>query len=206
MDMVEQQIKGRGITDEKILEAFRRVERKRFVPEEHKALSYHDRPLPIGKGQTISQPYIVAYMTNILKLSGSDRVLEIGTGSGYQTGILGELCGEIYSIEIIESLGKRAIEVLDELGYTNISVKIGDGFTGWGEHAPYDVIIATCAPTTIPGPLKLQLKEGGRMVIPVGNPNSQKLVLLRKKDGLLKEVDTLSVRFVPMVNSDGSKY
>ena len=145
-------------------------------------------------------------MTDILKLSKSDKVLEIGTGSGYQAAILGELSGEVFTIEIIESLGRKAEQLLKELGYTNVSVKIGDGFKGWEEHAPYDAIIVTCAPTNIPEPLKRQLKDGGRMIIPVGKFNSQTLVLLRKSDGVLKEAATLSVRFVPMVNPDGNKY
>ena len=204
--MVEYQIKGMGITDEKILEAFRKVARDRFVSQEYKARAYDDRPLPIGEGQTISQPYIVAYMTDILKLSKSDKVLEIGTGSGYQAAILGELSGEVFTIEIIESLGRKAEQLLKELGYTNVSVKIGDGFKGWEEHAPYDAIIVTCAPTDIPEPLKRQLKDGGRMIIPVGKFNSQTLVLLRKSDGVLKEAATLPVRFVPMVDPDGNIY
>ena len=206
IDMVEYQIKGMGITDEKILEAFRKVARDRFVSQEYKAHAYDDRPLPIGEGQTISQPYIVAYMTDILKLSKSDKVLEIGTGSGYQAAILGELSGEVFTIEIIESLGRKAEQLLKELGYTNVSVKIGDGFKGWEEHAPYDAIIVTCAPTDIPEPLKRQLKDGGRMIIPVGKSNSQTLVLLRKSDGVLKEAATLPVRFVPMVDPDGNIY
>lgn len=204
--MVERQIKARGITEEKILEAFLRVERHRFVPEILVNNAYEDRPLPIGEGQTISQPYIVAIMTKVLNLLKHEKVLEIGTGSGYQAAILGEICDSVFTIEIIESLGKKAQKLLIELGYSNIKSKIGDGYQGWEEYAPFDAIIVTCAPTHVPEPLKAQLKEGGRMIIPVGEIWDQKLVLMRKKNSKLIEENVLSVRFVPMVNPEGKTY
>jgi len=162
--------------------------------------------LPIGEGQTISQPYIVAYMTQILNLSKTDKVLEIGTGSGYQAAILGELSNSIYTIEIITSLGSRASRLLQEMGYSNIKVKIGDGYQGWEEYAPFDAIIVTCAPTEIPNALKNQLKEGGRIIIPVGSLYYQNLVYLRKVNNQIKEEKVFPVRFVPMVNTSGKKY
>lgn len=204
--MVEEQIENRGIIDSKIIEAFLKVPRHRFVPEAYRNMAYTDGALPIGEGQTISQPYVVAFMTKSLDLSESDKVLEIGTGSGYQAAILGELCDSVFTIEIIESLGKRAAELLQEMGYSNIKVKIGDGYQGWEAHAPFDAIIVTCAPTDIPLPLKNQLKEGGRMIIPVGSSYHQDLVFLRKKDGRLVEEKILPVLFVPMVDSTGKKY
>lgn len=204
--MVVHQIKRRGIKDPKIINAFLKVERHRFVPKRYLANAYEDRPLPIGEGQTISQPYIVAFMTDVLNLSRSDKVLEIGTGSGYQAAILGELSDNVFTIEINEPLGKRADKLLKELGYTNVKVKIGDGYKGWQEHAPYDAIIVTCAPSHVPAPLKEQLKEGGRMIIPVGGRFNQSLVLLRKIDNALEEENVLPVLFVPMVDPTGKKY
>ena len=204
--MVEYQIKVRGIDDKKIIDAFLRVERHRFVPDRYIPHAYEDRPLPIGEGQTISQPYIVAFMTHVLNLSRTDKVLEIGTGSGYQAAVLGELCDNVFTVEVIPSLGRKAEGLLNELGYEKVRVKIGDGYKGWKEHAPYDAIIVTCAPTHVPEPLKEQLKEGGRMIIPVGKANNQKLILLRKIGDRLKEEKTLPVRFVPMVNETGEKY
>lgn len=204
--MVVHQIKRRGIKDPKIINAFLKVERHRFVPKRYLANAYEDRPLPIGEGQTISQPYIVAFMTDVLNLSRSDKVLEIGTGSGYQAAILGELSDNVFTIEINEPLGKRADKLLKELGYTNVKVKIGDGYKGWKEHAPYDAIIVTCAPSHVPAPLKEQLKEGGRMIIPVGGRFNQSLVLLRKIDNALEEENVLPVLFVPMVDPTGKKY
>ena len=205
-EMVEKQIKQRGISDRVILETFLRVPRHRFVPEEIRHLAYSDHPLPIGDEQTISQPYIVAFMTQALNLSRRDRILEIGTGSGYQAAILGELCDSVFTIEIIASLGNRAKLLLGELGYDNIKVKIGDGYQGWQEHAPYDAIIVTCAPTQVPIILKNQLKEGGRMIIPVGSSYRQDLVLLRKANNQLVEEKVLPVLFVPMVDPTGKKY
>ena len=204
--MVEYQIQARGIDDKKVIDAFLRVERHRFVPDRYIPHAYEDRPLPIGEGQTISQPYIVAFMTHALSLSRSDRVLEIGTGSGYQAAILGELCDNVFTVEVIPSLGRKAEGLLNELGYENVKVKIGDGYEGWEEYAPYDAIIVTCAPTHVPEPLKEQLKEGGRMVIPVGEVYDQTLVLFRKIGERLKEEKRLAVRFVPMVNETGEIY
>jgi protein-L-isoaspartate(D-aspartate) O-methyltransferase len=204
--MVEDQIKKRGINDKKIIDALLRVERHRFVPDKVIPHAYEDRPLPIGEGQTISQPYIVAYMTYILDLSRTDKVLEIGTGSGYQAAILGELCDHVFTIEINPTLGQRAELILKDLGYENVKVRIGDGYIGWKEHAPFDAIIVTCAPSHVPKPLKEQLKEGGRMIIPVGNAYNQELVLLRKVDGRLKEENVFRVLFVPMVDTRGKRY
>jgi len=171
--MVNEQIIARGVRAESVIKAMQKVERHLFVPEQYRNFAYSDRPLPIGEGQTISQPYIVALMTELLDLKKSDKVLEIGTGSGYQAAILAEICDSVYTIEIIPSLGKQAQALLRELGYHNIHCKIGDGYLGWPEHAPYDGIIVTCAPSKIPQPLKEQLAEGGRMVIPVGATYTQ---------------------------------
>ena len=204
--MVEHQIKGRGINDKKIIDAFLKVERHKFVPKKYIPIAYEDRPLPIGEGQTISQPYIVAYMTYLLDLLKSDKVLKIGTGSGYQAAILGELCDSLFTIEVIASLGQKADILLKELGYENVKVKIGDGYKGWKEHAPYDAIIVTCAPSHIPKPLTEQLKEGGRMIIPVGEIYNQKLVLLKKIDNQLKKENVFPVLFVPMLDTTGKKY
>ena len=204
--MVSRQIKARGIDDPKILHAFLAVERHRFVPPGLVLQAYEDRPLPIGQGQTISQPYIVAFMTETLDLTPTDRVLEIGTGSGYQAAILSVLCRQVFSIEIQPELGSRAAERLQRLGYHNVKVRVGDGYQGWPRYAPFDAIIVTCAPTHVPQPLKAQLKAGGRMIIPVGPRHSQKLVYLRKTGDTLKEEKVLSVRFVPMVDRTGKTY
>jgi protein-L-isoaspartate(D-aspartate) O-methyltransferase len=175
------------------------VPREEFVPADERGEAYEDGPLPIGHGQTISQPYIVAFMTEQLRLKSSDRVLEIGTGSGYQAAILAELVSEIYSVEIVEPLAKNAEATLQRLGYKNVHVKIGDGYKGWPDAAPFDAIIVTCAPEKVPQPLIDQLKDGGRVVIPVGERFAQQLYLLEKKNGQMKESVTLPVRFVPMV-------
>ncbi len=196
-DMVEIQIRKRGIKDERLLRAMLEVERHKFVPREIQRFAYEDRPLPIEEGQTISQPYIVAIMTELLKLDGDERVLEIGTGSGYQAAILAELAKKVYTIEILEPLARRSKELLSDLGYENITVKLGDGYLGWEEHAPFDAIIVTCAPPHIPQPLIEQLAEGGRMVIPVG-VYRQELKLLEKLDGQIKTSSIIPVRFVPM--------
>ncbi len=196
-EMVRTQIAARGISDSTILEALRRVPRHLFVPPRYRAFSYIDSPLPIGNNQTISQPYIVALMTELLQLKATDKVLEIGTGSGYQAAVLAELASEVYTIEIIELLAHSADSLLISLGYNNIFVRAGDGYKGWPEVAPFDAIIVTCAPSDIPEPLIEQLKEGGRMVIPVGE-NSQELVLLKKEDGKIIQQDIIPVRFVPM--------
>jgi len=196
--MVQQQLMTRGINDNRVLEAMAKVPREEFVPPDSRAATYEDGPLPIGYGQTISQPYIVAFMTEQLRLSPTDRVLEIGTGSGYQAAILAELAGEVYTIELVEPLAKNAEATLQRLGYKNVHVKVGDGYKGWPEHAPFDAIIVTCAPDKVPQLLTDQLKEGGRMIIPVGDRFAQELYLLEKKNGQLKESVTLPVRFVPM--------
>jgi protein-L-isoaspartate(D-aspartate) O-methyltransferase len=204
--MLDEQIIARGIKDEKIIEAFLKVQRHLFVPEKYRSKAYGDHPLPIGEGQTISQPYIVAFMTHVLNLSRSDKVLEIGTGSGYQAAILGELSDHVFTIEINEPLGRRADRLLKELGYFNVKVKVGDGYKGWKEHAPFDAIIVTCAPTHVPNPLKEQLKEGGRMIIPVGESYAQKLIYLEKAGGELIQKSELPVRFVPMIDPSGKTY
>jgi protein-L-isoaspartate(D-aspartate) O-methyltransferase len=200
LQMVEEQIAspGRGIRDESVLAAMREVPRHAFVPEANRSRAYGDYPLPIGYGQTISQPFIVAFMTESLRLGKGDRVLEIGTGSGYQAAILSRLVKEVYTVEIIDALALRAELCLKHLGYTNVWVKTGDGYQGWRDHAPFDAIIVTCAPEHIPQPLVDQLRDGGRMIIPVGDLPNQELVLLRKKAGVVERQEVLSVRFVPM--------
>jgi protein-L-isoaspartate(D-aspartate) O-methyltransferase len=196
--MVERQLQARGIKDERVLTAMAKVPREEFVPVDARAEAYSDGPLPIGYDQTISQPYIVAFMTENLRLKRSDRVLEIGSGSGYQAAILAELVADIYTIEIVEPLAKTAEATLQRLGYKNVHIKVGDGYKGWPEEAPFDAIIVTCAPENVPQPLTDQLKDGGRMVIPVGERFAQQLYLLEKRNGQLKESVTLPVRFVPM--------
>lgn len=205
-NMVTTQIIARGISDKSVIEAMRKVERHLFVPEIHIQHAYGDHPLPIGYGQTISQPYIVAFMTEILELDENSRVLEVGTGSGYQAAVLAEICDSVYTVEIVEELGTRSARLFKELGYSNVKVKIGDGYLGWPEYSPFDAIIVTCAPTHVPDPLKDQLKEGGRMIIPVGERYVQELVLLTKKKGALKQTSVLPVRFVPMVDEDERIY
>jgi protein-L-isoaspartate(D-aspartate) O-methyltransferase len=196
--MVERQLVTRGINDQRVLAAMAKVPREEFVTPDSRAASYEDGPLPIGYAQTISQPYMVAFMTEQLRLKPSDRVLEVGTGSGYQAAILAELVSEIYSIEIVEPLAKNAEATLQRLGYKNVHLKVGDGYKGWPETAPFDAIIVTCAPDKVPQPLVDQLKDDGRMVIPVGDRFAQQLYLLEKKNGQLKQSATLPVRFVPM--------
>jgi protein-L-isoaspartate(D-aspartate) O-methyltransferase len=196
--MIQQQLVARGIQEERVLVAMAKVPREEFVPPNSRAASYEDGPLQIGYGQTISQPYIVAFMTEQLHPKPSDRVLEIGTGSGYQAAILAELVAEVYTIEIAEPLARSAGATLVRLGYKNVRMKVGDGYKGWPENAPFDAIIVTCAPDRVPRPLTDQLKEGGRMIIPVGDRFAQELYLLEKKNGQLKESAVLPVRFVPM--------
>jgi len=204
--MVREQIQERGVEDRRVLEAMEKVPRHEFVPEEYRRFAYEDSPLPIGEGQTISQPYIVALMTECLGLEGEEKVLEVGTGSGYQAAILSELVEEVYTIEILELLAKRAEELLQKLGYRNVKVKCGDGYLGWEEYAPFDGIIVTCAPDHIPEPLIEQLAEGGRMVIPVGEiPFNQFLKLIRKKEGKLTVQNVVPVRFVPMTGEEVEK-
>ncbi len=191
----------------KVLKAFRKVERHRFVLPEYLSKAYSDQPLLIGEGQTISQPYIVAYMTEALNLKPTDKVLEIGTGSGYQAAILAQICDTVFTIEIFEKLGEKAKSIFRELGYNNIVCKTGDGYLGWLEHAPFNAIIVTCSPTHIPKPLQEQLAECGRMIIPVGkNGYTQQLILLEKHNGKIKQKSVLPVRFVPMIDEKGEKY
>lgn len=199
--MVREQLRSydRDIRDQRVLDAMRTVPRHELVPEELRAMAYDDRPLPIGYGQTISQPYIVAFMTEQLRPRPTDRVLEIGTGSGYQAAVLSPLVAEVYTIEIVAPLAERATRDLQRLGCANVQVRAGDGYLGWPEAAPFDAIIVTCAPEAVPQPLVEQLKEGGRMIIPVGpSGGAQTLVRLQKTGGKLKRTDVLAVRFVPM--------
>jgi len=198
--MVLQQVKARGVEDPALIRAMLKVPRHLFVPEKYRSYAYGDYPLPIGEGQTISQPYIVAFMTAALKLKPTDKVLEIGTGSGYQAAVLAQIVKEVYTIEIIAKLSKKAARTLESLGYKNIFLKIGDGYKGWPEKAPFDAIIVTCAPEKIPPPLVEQLAEHGRIIIPVREQwNVQKLVLGTKVHGQLETKVLLPVKFVPMV-------
>lgn len=204
--MVRQQIQARGISDSLVIKAMKDVKRHLFVLDRYQNMAYRDGPLPIGMGQTISQPYIVAIMTQILNLDQHSRVLEIGTGSGYQAAILGEICDSVFTIEIVEVLGERARLKLSALGYDNVVVRVGDGYQGWLEKSPFDAIIVTCAPSNIPQPLKDQLAEGGRMVIPVGAHAIKELVLLEKRNGKMYRRSLIPVSFVPMVDEDGDHY
>src|SRR6266403_6025547 len=203
--MVQQQLMPRGIHEERVLAAMAKVPREEFVPADERAGAYTDHPLPIGYDQTISQPYIVAFMTEQLHSKPSDRVLEIGTGSGYQAAILAELVAVVYTIEIAEPLARNAEATLVRLGYKNVRMKVGDGYKGWPENAPFYAITVTCAPDRVPRPLTDQLKEGGRMIIPVGDRFAQELYLLEKKNGQLKESAGLPVRFVPMTGEAAKK-
>jgi len=200
--MIKDQIVDRGVSDERVIKAMNDVPRHLFVKESLRDLAYADGPLPIGYSQTISQPYIVAYMTEILQPDAHHTVLEVGTGSGYQAAILSKLVHHVYSIEIIPGLGEEATERLDKLGYDNVTVRIGDGYNGWEEHAPFDRIIVTAAPEQIPEKLVEQLKPGGRMVLPVGEPFFGQDMLVVKKDrtGQVTTQETIPVRFVPMIH------
>jgi protein-L-isoaspartate(D-aspartate) O-methyltransferase len=198
--MVDVQLKARGIKDQKILEAMRKIPRHTFIPENMIAYAYNDEPLPIGEGQTISQPYIVAYMTEALELSGGERVLEVGTGSGYQAAILAEIVRELYTVELVSALSSKAQENIKRLKYTNVYFKIGDGTYGWKENAPYDAIMVTAAPDKVPHFLEEQLKIGGRMIIPVGSA-IQELVLVIRGKRKYKKKRLLPVRFVPLVTT-----
>lgn len=196
--MVEKQLRPRGIDDPRVLRAMGKVPREKFIAKELETRAYEDHPLPIGFGQTISQPFIVAFMTQALKPKSTDRVLEIGTGSGYQAAVLGELVGQVYTIEIVRPLAQRAATILNALGYKNVLVKGGDGYKGWPEHAPFDAIIVTAAPDHVPQPLVDQLKEGGRMVIPVGKTYAQHLQVLEKHHGVVTQTAAIPVNFVPL--------
>jgi protein-L-isoaspartate(D-aspartate) O-methyltransferase len=202
--MVDRQIERRGIENPRVLDALRSVKRHLFVPPGEVTSAYEDHPLPIGHGQTISQPYIVALMTEVIEPQPDDRVLEVGTGSGYQAAVLSKLVKEVYSIEIVEELGKAAAQRLDLLGYDNVTVRVGDGYKGWPEKAPFDAIIVTAAPPEIPQALVDQLADGGRMVVPVGTA-FQELMLIEKKKGEIKKRVITAVRFVPMVKGKEEK-
>lgn len=204
--MVLKQISQRGISNKRVLEAMKKVERHRFVPRAIIDQAYEDEALHIGEDQTISQPYIVAFMTDALHVQPQDKVLEIGTGSGYQSAVLAELCKEVYTIEINLVLAAHAEAVLKSLHYENIHQRTGDGYLGWPEAAPFDAITVTCSPSKIPQPLIDQLKEGGRLIIPVESGDEQNLVLLTKTNGKLLKESILPVIFVPMHNSSGTKY
>ena len=197
LSMVSSQIAARGVRDARVLQVMRLVPRDRFVPRALADLAYADRPLPIGEGQTISQPYVVAAMTEALKPKASDRVLEIGTGSGYQAAVLARLVAEVYSIEIVAPLGRRAAALLKQLGYPNVRVRMGDGYAGWPEAAPFDSIIVTAAPARIPQPLLDQLKPGGVLVAPEGTAEQVLVRITRTADGFRRE-QLFDVRFVPM--------
>lgn len=203
--MVKYQIEARGIKDKKVLNAMLKVPRHLFVDEELRQWAYEDHPLPIDEGQTISQPFIVGLMTEKLNLKGNEKVLEIGTGSGYQAAILAEIVREVYTIEIRETLAKKAESTLKKLGYKNIKVKVGDGYLGWEENSPYDGIIVTCASKDIPSPLFAQLNENGRMIIPVEKGLYQVLTLIEKKRGKMIKKEIELVRFVPLVREKDKK-
>jgi protein-L-isoaspartate(D-aspartate) O-methyltransferase len=196
-DMIEKQIISRGIQDPRLIQAMIKIPRHKFVPADLREYAYGDNPIPIGMDQTISQPYIVALMTELLKLKEGEKVLEVGTGSGYQTAILAEMGCEVFTIEIVESLVEKAKQVLESLGYKKIHYKSGDGYSGWPEHAPFDAIIVTAAPDHIPQPLIEQLKVNGRMVIPVGDLY-QELILIKKREKRVEMKTVTPVRFVPM--------
>jgi len=201
--MVDNQIRARGVTHQATLKAMEKVPRHLFISDELWDKAYWDSPLPIGYGQTISQPYIVAYMTAILEPEKGDKVLEVGTGSGYQAAVLSEIVDSVFTIEIVDELAKTVEQKFKNLGYRNINVKSGDGYFGWTEHAPFDKIIVTAAADKIPAPLIRQLAEGGKMIIPIGSEYGvQYLVLVEKKDGKIIKHSNLPVRFVPFVHDE----
>mgnify|MGYP002398775416 CR=1 FL=1 len=204
-EMVQYQIRARDITNKKVIEAMLKVERHRFVPEDVKEYSYEDYPLPIGEGQTISQPYIVAFMTEMIAPGPEDKVLEIGTGSGYQAAILAEIVAEVFTIEINEALYRRTKALLSGMGYKNIHTICGDGFAGYPEAAPFDKIIVTAASSEVPPKLFEQLREGGKMIIPVGE-GYQELLLITKLNGQMIRENVLPVRFVPLIDKNGKRY
>jgi protein-L-isoaspartate(D-aspartate) O-methyltransferase len=201
--MVEEQLLRRDIKDERVLEVFKKIERHKFIPKDLITNAYADFPVPIGENQTISQPYIVALMTEQLSLTGEEKILEIGTGSGYQTAILAELAKEVYSIERLEYLNKRAEIVLKELGYKNIKMKVDDGTLGWPEFAPFDRIIITAASPRIPLPLIEQLKENGKLILPLGESLGQVLTLVEKKKDKLESIRICGCVFVPLIGKYG---
>jgi protein-L-isoaspartate(D-aspartate) O-methyltransferase len=198
--MVETQLRARGIRDERVLAAMERVPRHLFIREGDMSIAYGDHPIAVGYGQTISQPYIVAYMTEQLALPIGARVLEVGTGSGYQTAVLAELAGEVYSLEIVPELAEQSARLLQSLGYSNVHTRFGDGYAGWKEAAPFDAVIVTAAPDHIPPPLVEQLNVGGRLAVPVGRGDQELIVFTKTPDGL-KERSRLPVRFVPLTRS-----
>jgi protein-L-isoaspartate(D-aspartate) O-methyltransferase len=203
--MVDEQLVSRGVKDERVLTAMRSVPRHEFLPEGIRAMAYQDSALPLGEGQTMSQPYMVARMTELLGLQGTERVLEIGTGSGYQAAVLAELCGKVYTVERIKMLADRARSSLDRLGYKSVAIKVYDGTYGWKEMSPFDAIMVTAGAPDIPAPLLEQLKEGGRMVIPVGERYGQELVtVVKTAEGLVTERSTPCV-FVPLIGTHGWK-
>lgn len=200
--MIERDLVSRGIRDRRVLEAMGSIERELFVPEKLSSRAYEDRPLPIGEGQTISQPYMVAFMTELLNLTGTERLLEIGTGSGYQTAVLGKLAAAVYSIEIIPKLSERAKVLLNRLGFDNVHLKVGDGFFGWEEQGPFDAILVTAAAAKIPEPLWRQLREGGRLIMPLGaEKQGQALVRVTKSDGKQVVEELTGVVFVPLTGA-----
>ena len=207
-DMIERQLRNRGISDPEVLEAMQEVDRSLFVPEDKMDKAYEDRPLPIGKNQTISQPYIVAYMAEQLKLKPHDKVLEVGTGCGYNAAVISRLVRQVYSVEIIEWLAALANENLSKTDYKNITKKHGDGYSGWEEHSPFDAILLTAAPPSIPRPLKDQLKTGGRLLAPVGRMNQNLVMLYKTGKDEFEEKALLPVRFVPMTGraDEGGSY
>jgi len=201
--MVESQLVRRGIKDKRVLDAMRRVPRHLFVPPDARGLAYSDGPLPIGQGQTISQPYIVALMTELLELTGQEKVLELGTGSGYQAAILSRLVGQVYSVERHTTLAEQAEQVLAQLGYDNVVISVGDGTLGWPEHSPYEAIIVTAAAPDVPQPLTDQLADGGRLVAPVGSRWSQVLAKVKRQGEALVREQLTAVAFVPLVGKYG---
>ena len=196
--MVETQIRNRGVTNPEVLDAMKKVPRHLFIPKEYEDEAYNDYPLPIGYGQTISQPFIVAYMTEAVRPAGKKKALEIGTGSGYQAAVLAEIIDKVYTIEIVPELAKESAGRLENMGYDNVICKHGDGYQGWAEYAPFDIIVVTAAPETIPQPLIDQLSEGGRLIIPVGAAGAiQELVMVIKRNGKTETRRLTFVRFVP---------
>jgi|TARA_B100000809_G_scaffold95675_1_gene94318 protein-L-isoaspartate(D-aspartate) O-methyltransferase len=202
--MVEKQIEKRGVKDPRVLKVMRDIPRHLFIPPHLEKIAYNDGPLPIGEGQTISQPYIVALMTELLELKGDEKILEIGTGSGYQAAVLSALASEVFSIEIVKNLVDSAAVRLDKLGYKNVTTRWGDGYKGWSDQAPFDGIIVTAAPDKIPQPLIDQLKTGGRLVVPVGTRHQELKVITKNEDGSIQSKNIIPVRFVPMVHPKDS--